>query len=107
MTSPFVIIRRAFKSKKVPLRFINTRPFKSFNQEADLNDLGALDWTGVINAPNEDLAITESFNTNVLSTLSKHAPCVKRRVKGASPPWVNEEFVKVTKELNYLKENSI
>ena len=94
-----VIIRRAFKSKKAPHRFINTRSFKSFNQEAYLNDLGALDWSGVINAPNVDSA-TEAFNTNVLSALNKLL-CKK---KGSNPPWVNEEFVKVTKERDYLNK---
>ena len=76
-------MKRTFKHKKVPPRFISTRSFKNFNEEAYLNDLGDLDWSGVLNATNADVA-ADIFSSNVLKVLNKHAPCVKQRVKKSS-----------------------
>ena len=61
-----ITVIRTFKHKKVPPRFISTRSFKNFNEEAYLNDLGDLDWSGVLNAINDDAA-ADMFSSNVLS----------------------------------------
>ena len=95
-----VIIRRTHSRKKASPRSFSTRSFKNFNKEAFLNDLRELDWSGVTSAKSVDSA-TETFNLNVLNTLNKHAPCVKRRIIAYSPPWVNEELLNSTKEREY------
>ena len=90
-------MKRTFKHKKVPPRFISTRSFKNFNEEAYLNDLGDLDWSGVLNATNADVA-ADIFSSNVLKVLNKLAPCVKRRVKNSNPPWVNDHLLHSIRE---------
>ena len=100
-----ITVKRTFKHKKVPPRFISTRSFKNFNEEAFLNDLGDLDWSGVLNATNADVA-ADIFSSNVLKVLNKLAPCVKRRVNNFNPPWVNDHLLHSIRERDFLKKRA-
>ena len=100
-----ITVKRTFKHKKVPPRFISTRSFKNFNEEAYLDDLGDLDWSGVLNAINADVA-ADIFSSNVLKVLNKHAPCVKRRIKNSNPPWVNDHLLHSIRERDFLKKRA-
>ena len=100
-----VIVRRTHNRKKASPLSIATRSFKNFIEEAFLNDLSELDWSGVTSAKSVDSA-TETFNLNVLNTLNKHAPCVKRKIKASSSPWVNEELLNSIKERDYFKKRA-
>ena len=100
-----ITVKRTFKHKKVPPRFISTRSFKNFNEEAFLDDLGDLDWSGFLNATNADVA-ADIFSSNVLKVLNKLAPCVKRRVNNFNPPWVNDYLLHSIRERDFLKKRA-
>ena len=96
------IKRSKLRIKRSP-KFITSRSFKNFNQEAFLDDLGNLDWSKVIHADNVDFAVSQ-FNENVLKVLNRHAPLTKKRLRESSPQWVTEELLEAIKRRDYLKK---
>ena len=96
------IKRSKLKIKKSP-RFVISRSFKNFNQEAFLDDLGNLDWSKVIHTNDVDTAVSQ-FNKNVLEVLNRHAPLTKKRLRDSSPQWVTEELLDAIKRRDYLKK---
>ena len=99
----FLSIKRG--DLKIPRhpKFIESRSFKNFNQEAFLERLGELDWETVLNAVDVNVA-AEVFNKNVLDVLNVLAPVTKKRVRESNPQWVNEELLNSIKRRDYLKK---
>ena len=98
-----VFIRREKTKIERKGRVVKTRSYKNFNNEAFLDDLGNIDWSGVLNTTDIDLA-TENFNSNVLTVLNRHAPLIERRVPESSPPWIDEVLLTAISERDYLKK---
>ena len=99
----FVCIKRSkLKVKRNP-KYITSRSFKNFDNEAFLDDLGSLDWSKVIYGNDVDKAVAQ-FNQNVLEILDRHAPLTKKRLRESSPRWVTEELIEAISKRDYLKK---
>ena len=57
----------------------------------------------VIKSTDIDFA-TDTFNSNVLRVLDRHAPVIEKRVGESSPPWLDEVLLTAINERDYLKK---
>jgi hypothetical protein len=97
-----LIARKGSKTKGSP-KILNTRSFKKFNDEAFLRDLKSLDWSEVLLSNDVDKA-TSAFNLNILSSINRYTPSVRKKVQHSCPPWVNNHLLTSIKEVKYLKK---
>ena len=99
----FISIKRgALKIERQP-KFVESRSFRNFTEEAFLEGLGNLDWSNVLMAVDADFA-ANAFNENVLKILNNLAPVTKKRTRESNPQWVTRELLNSIKRRDYLKK---
>ena len=96
-----VYVVRKHKQIKQPPRIVKTRCFKNFNDNDFFDSIDDIDWSQIycIDDVNAALDKWQSLFTDVCNT---HAPLKEKRVKGHLPEWVNYEFIKLSKDRDYI-----
>ena len=83
--------------------YISFRSFKHFNKAAFFNDLHWAPFTEVLNCTDPDKALATWYSV-YLTTVNRHAPSKRKRVKHPkSPPWLNKDIKETMVERDNLK----
>ncbi|MEO0686083.1 MAG: hypothetical protein AAFY76_13850, partial [Cyanobacteria bacterium J06649_11] len=77
------------------------RNCKSYDPNVMNEDFKQVNWLPVMTAPNVNIAVN-IFNTIVKEIFDKHAPPIKKRVKGRPCPWMNNELKTTLKKRDVL-----
>ena len=72
-------------------RTITCRNYKSYLPDNLIKDLQNVDWKPLYNIRNVNEALT-FFNKILVSLADKHAPPIKKKVRGKPCPWMNENL---------------
>ena len=72
-------------------RHIHTRQLKTFNKEAFVADLAAINWSAILVYSNDLNLIVDEFMKTVTYVIEKHAPSIERRVSERYSPWLSSK----------------
>ena len=74
-----------------------SRNYRNYNPDTINNELKAYDWSSVYSASSANKAWVYMKEV-LLSTLNKHAPIIRKRIKGKVSPWLDKN---IKKEMNH------
>jgi hypothetical protein len=72
-------------------RVTTSRTYKNYNPLKMNEDFSKVDWKDVYNESDVNKAV-ELFNTILLTIFNKHAPVIKKTVRGQRSDWINHEI---------------
>ena len=88
---------RKLNSNHYSARYTSCRDYKAYNPELLKSDLGKVNWMPFYNESNVNDAW--SLLKSTLSNLyNRHAPIIKKKVKGKPAPWLNEDIKTIMNE---------
>ena len=95
-----IYVVRKHKQIKLPPRTVKSRSFKQFNDMEFISTIQDIDWDQVSCIDSVDDALTK-WQTLFIEACDKHAPFKEKRIKGHLPEWVNDDFLKLSKDRDY------
>lgn len=96
---------RKLNSNHYNVRLISCRDYKNYNPELLKSDLGKINWMPFYNESNVNDAwlLLKSTLTNLYN---RHAPIIKKNVRGKPAPWLNEDIKSIMNERDQLLRKS-
>ena len=85
---------------KATPRTIEYRSYRRFDENAFIQDLNNVPWHIVDDESNVNDAVL-TWNRLFTEVADSHAPLKKRRVKGATAPWMNNKIAEAMRDRNY------
>ena len=92
-------IRKCNQPKVAP-KTSKSRCFKKFNEVEFINTIKNIDWNQICSIDDVNDAVNQ-WQTLFNKACNKHAPFKEKRIKGHLPPWINSEFLKLSKDRDY------
>lgn len=75
---------------RYPAKTIQIRDYSNYNPTNLINELKVVDWSVIYNTDNLNPAVSR-LNEILDQTFKRHAPFIKKRVKGGPCPWLDNE----------------
>ena len=91
---------RKLNSLRFKIRVISCRNYKNYNSAKFNSDLKDAPWGQVYNAPDLDTAY-DNFQSIVVESVEKHAPMIRKKVRGPHCPWRTTEITDLIKTRDY------
>ena len=91
---------RKLNSLKLQPRLITCRNFKNYDREKFISDLKTAPW-GKVYTENSVNKAYENFESTVKGIVDKHAPRIKKKVRGIHCPWRTPEISELIKTRDY------
>ena len=79
------------------------RSFRKFNETAFLDELAAIKWNELLKANNDVDSKWSTFHSLFLKLCDKHAPYVTMRPKIKGSPWINTQYIEISRERDFFK----
>ncbi len=95
------VVKKCIKPRYKP-RLIKTRSFRNFNEVDFCDDLKKVPWHVIEYSDCVD-DVWNMWKQLFLEICDKHAPFVNIRCKGYSAPWINDEYLQMSKKRDYYK----
>ncbi len=95
-------VRKAVKCPRGQARNINARSYRKFDSNTFLEDLSKVHWSAVEESDNPDTA-WGIFEGLFIPLCDKHAPFKNMKIPNQPPPWFDDEYLTLRKELQNIK----
>ncbi len=96
-----IYVVRKHKQIKLPPRTVRSRNFKNFDESQFVNTIKSIDWNQVNCIDNVDDALCK-WQSLFNEACDKNAPFKTKRIKGHLPEWVDNDFLALCKDRDYL-----
>ena len=98
-------VRKSQRLVKGPSRNIKARSYRTFDANSFINDLRQVPWNTIEVSDNPDLACS-MFENLFIPICDNHAPFKQMKIPNKSPPWFNDEYLHLRKELESKKSKA-
>ena len=97
-------VRKATKPRLLP-RQIKARTYRRFDPDAFIYEVSTAPWINVYEQPDVDSA-WNAWKVIFLRICDKHAPYKNMTVRGETTPWVTDDYISFTQEMDYFKRKA-